>query len=173
MRILTYPDPILKERSSHIEVIDEEIKKIANDMLLTMYEHKGIGLAANQVGVTKRIIVFEPKPEEVKGEGQVLINPVIVEIEMKGSISGQEYCLSVPLFTYKSEVRRYKDIIVKGQNLEGNIVEIKTGGRLSICLQHEIDHLNGVLYIDYLSKLKRDMHKKRLKKLGYSLNSSS
>jgi peptide deformylase len=130
-------------------------------MIETMYAAPGIGLAANQVGEAKRIIVFDLNPGETEKKPMVLINPEIVEGE--GSVSGEEACLSVVDFS--AEVDRKGHVQVRGLDRHGKPVSIEAEDLLARCLQHEIDHLNGILIIDHISSLKRSLYKKRLKKM--------
>lgn len=160
MKIYTYPDPVLRAHAEPVEEINNDLQNLINNMIETMYEASGIGLAANQVGVLKRIIVFEGFPKEKKRTPQVLINPEIVISE--GKISAEEACLSV--IDYAADVTRASHIKARGLDRQGNIVEIEAEDLKAICLQHEIDHLNGVLFIDHISSLKRSLYKKRLKK---------
>ena len=129
-------------------------------MAETMYSAPGIGLAATQVGVAKQVLVADTAARKPESELIVLINPEIVAAE--GEVLFEEGCLSVP--DYQAEVKRHERITVRGLNLKGEEVEIEAEGLLAIVLQHEIDHLNGILFIDRLSKLKRDLYKRRLRK---------
>ena len=161
MKIYTYPDSVLRAKAETIENIDEDIHKLIDCMAETMYDAPGIGLAANQVGVTKQLIVYDISPQE---DGQclsVLINPEIVLSE--GEIIYEEACLSVVDFT--ADVARSSNVKVRGVDKDGNPVDIEAEGLLAVCLQHEIDHLNGKLFIDHVSSLKRSIYKKKLKKM--------
>jgi len=160
MKIYTYPEPVLKKNAEPVENIDEGLQEVIDQMLETMYAAPGIGLAANQVGVLKRVIVFDGSPREEGSNPQVLINPEIVAAE--GSIKWDEACLSVP--DYTAEVSRKSNIRVKGLDRDGNPLELKAKDLLAVCLQHEIDHLDGILFIDRISSLKRALYKKKLKK---------
>ena len=160
MKIYTYPEPVLRSRAEPVEVIDNVIHDLIDNMIETMYEAPGIGLAANQVGVLKRIIVFEGTPGESGREPEVLINPEIILRE--GTVCSEEACLSVVDFA--SDVTRAEQVKVQGLDRDGNAVEIEAEGLKAICLQHEIDHLDGILFIDHISSLKRSMYKKKLKK---------
>lgn len=160
LKIHTYPDPVLKEKATRIEDIDEDLQRLIDGMAETMYAAPGIGLAANQVGSLKRVIVYDVTP---RGEGHhlsVLINPEIVLAE--GDITFEEACLSV--VDYSAEVRRSAQVKVRGLDRKGNPVDVEAEGLLAVCLQHEIDHLDGTLFIDHISSLKRALYKKRLKK---------
>jgi peptide deformylase len=179
LEVLKYPDPRLKKKSSPVEEVNEEIRKLISDMVETMGFENGIGLAATQVGVAKRVIVLdvpgerpEAGPEERRGDVKeekgyrrgdnliALINPVMVEAS--GEIRFEEGCLSVPGVT--EEVKRASNVVVKGLDREGEEVEIKADGLLAVALQHEIDHIDGMLFIDRLSRLKRDIVKRKLRK---------
>jgi peptide deformylase len=160
LHICTYPEEILRQRAEPITEIDEEVVKLVDHMAETMYSAPGIGLAATQVGVAKQVLVADIAPRRPESELIVLINPEIVAAE--GEVIFEEGCLSVP--DYQAEVKRNERITVRGLNLKGEEVEIEAEGLLAIVLQHEIDHLNGILFIDRLSKLKRDLYKRRLKK---------
>lgn len=156
--IVLYPDEILTTPSAEVSKIDEEIRLLVDDMIETMYAANGIGLAAPQVGVLKRVIVFDTS-EDRTGAGH-LINPVIIEHE--GEVISEEGCLSIP--DYRDTITRHEIVKVAGLNLNGEKIEISAGDLLSRCLQHEIDHIEGVLFIDRLSKIKRDMFNKWFKK---------
>lgn len=165
LNILKYPDPFLKTNAKPVLRIDEETKKLVSDMIETMYFAKGIGLAATQVGADKRIAVLDVPDGDRENYRQgknliVLINPEITAHE--GETKYEEGCLSIPGFT--EDVKRFAEVAVKGLNKDGNPVEIKAGGLFAIALQHEIDHLDGLLFIDRLSKLKRDIIKRKIKK---------
>lgn len=161
MRILTYPEPVLRVRAKPVENIDEELQELIDRMAVTMYAAPGIGLAANQVGKPLQVVVFDVSPREEGRNLSVLINPEIVHSE--GKISQQESCLSV--IDYSAEVTRPAYVKVRGMDRHGKPVEIQAEGLLSVCLQHEIDHLNGVLFIDHISSLKRALYNKKLKKM--------
>ena len=160
LEICTYPDKVLLQSADQITSIGEEIAKLADDMAQTMYQAPGIGLAANQVGIPKRLIVVDLSPRRPESELIVLVNPEIVAAE--GEISIEEGCLSVP--DCQSEVKRHEKVCVHGLSLRGDPVEIDAEGLLAVVLQHEIDHLNGKLFIDRISRLKRDLFKRRLRK---------
>ena len=161
MKIFTYPESVLLSKSEVVENIDEDIQKLIDRMGATMYAAPGIGLAANQVGNLKRILVYDLSPQDEGRNLSVLINPEIVQSE--GKIEYDEACLSVVDFS--SEVTRPAYVKVRGVDRHGNPVDIEAEDLLAVCLQHEIDHLNGVLFIDYVSSLKKAMYKKRLKKM--------
>lgn len=160
MKIYTYPERVLREKAERVENIDEEIQNLIDCMAETMYVAPGIGLAANQVGVPKQVIIYDVSPKEDGRNLSVLINPEIVQAE--GSITFEEACLSVVDFS--ANVDRNAQVKVKGVDGEGNPVDIEADGLLAVCLQHEIDHLHGTLFIDHVSSLKRALYKKRLKK---------
>ncbi len=159
--IITYPHPVLKKPASPVENIDGALQEMIDNMIETMYKAPGIGLAANQVGSLARLIVFDRSPREPGQDPAVLINPEIVMGE--GSIVHEEACLSVR--DYSAEVRRNFHVEASGLDRDGNPVSFEAEELLAVCLQHEVDHLNGVLFIDHLSTLKRALYKKRLKKL--------
>jgi peptide deformylase len=160
LHICTYPEEILRQRAQPITEIDEEVVKLVDHMVETMYSAPGIGLAATQVGVAKQLLVADIAPRKPESELIVLINPEIVAAE--GEVIIEEGCLSVP--EYQAEVKRHEKITVRGLNLKGEEVEIEAEGLLAVVLQHEIDHLNGMLFIDRLSKLKRDLYKRKVRK---------
>jgi len=160
LHICTYPEEILGQRAEPITEIDEEVITLVDHMVETMYNAPGIGLAATQVGVAKQLLVADIAPRGPESELIVLINPEIVAAE--GEVIFEEGCLSVP--DYQAEVKRHEKVTVRGLNLQGEEIEIKAEGLLAIVLQHEIDHLNGMLFIDRLSKLKRDLYKRRRRK---------
>lgn len=160
--ILTYPDPRLRSRSSSVETINIEIKRLLDDMAETMYDAPGVGLAAPQVGVNVRAIVIDITAKEEDSPGLIkLINPDIIYSE--GEQIGEEGCLSIPGFA--SLVRRKESLRVRGLNEEGKLSEIDASGLFARVLQHEIDHLDGILFIDRLSRLKRELFKKRIDKV--------
>ena len=158
MEILHYPDPRLRTRAAPVAQIDDRIRKLATDMLETMYHAPGIGLAATQVNVHKRVIVVDVSPEH--NEPRCFINPEIITRE--GEEEMEEGCLSVPgVFDV---VRRAEKIRVRTLDLDWQSSEFDADGLLAVCIQHEIDHLNGKLFVDYLSGLKRDRIRKKLEK---------
>jgi peptide deformylase len=161
LKIHTYPDPVLRDRAEEITNIDETTLTLADQMIEIMYSAPGIGLAANQVGNLNRIIVFDTVPDEKGRSPSVIINPEIVSAE--GQVIHEEACLSV--IDFSADVSRSLRVRVKGVDLKGNPVDLEAEGLLAICLQHEIDHLNGTLFIDHISGLKRSMYKKKLKKM--------
>lgn len=159
LSILEFPDPRLRTVAEPVKVVDKAIKNLVDDMLETMYEAHGVGLAATQVNVHKRIIVLDTS--EDKNNPLCLINPEI--IEQMGKEESDEGCLSVPgIF---EPVQRAEEIKVSALDKYGKSFEIETGGLLSVCIQHEMDHLLGKLFVDYLSPLKRQRIKKKMNKL--------
>jgi peptide deformylase len=160
LEILRYPHPTLKKKSKTIPKIDQEIRKLVQDMAETMYAAPGVGLAAPQVGHSLRVVVIDVNRANEPKNLFVLINPEIIAGE--GECTWEEGCLSVPDFN--EEVKRKKKVVVRYQDLEGQEKEITGDELLAIALQHEIDHLDGVLFIDRLSPLKRDLFRKRLEK---------
>ena len=160
LEILKYPDPNLKKKANPIIKIDQAVRQLAKDMAETMYAAPGVGLAATQVGEPFRLIVLDVTPADQPKDLKVLINPMIVSAE--GDCTWEEGCLSIP--DYCEEVKRKKKVVVRCQNLEGETVEISGENLLSIALQHEIDHLDGILFIDRLSRLKRSLVKRKIQK---------
>ena len=160
-QILTEPNSILRQKSSIVEKIDGEIRKLMNDMVETMYAAPGIGLAAIQVGVPKRIIVLDISRNEEPKKPMFFINPEIV-VKSKNNSIYEEGCLSVP--GQFAEIERPESCHLKFLDYNGQPQEIKAKGMLATCIQHEIDHLEGILFIDYLSKLKKSMIVKKLSK---------
>ena len=161
-KILTYPDKFLRQSTKPVVNIDEAVQKLIDDMTDTMYEAPGVGLAAIQVGSDQRILIYDSQPGEVNRTPDVIINPKIVDSEGE-IISQEEGCLSVPDF--RSDVKRARKIVVEGLDRDGKPIQIEAEGYLAIVLQHEIDHLNGKLFIDHLSALKRELYKRRVKKM--------
>ncbi len=161
LEVVTYPDKFLAQPTKAVENIDGKIQIIIDNMAETMYDAPGAGLAAIQVGCDKSIVVFDNLPGETEKSLQVLVNPKILESDGE-IISEDEGCLSVPDF--KSNVKRSSLVLVEGIDREGNPIKIEVEGYLAIVLQHEIDHLNGILFIDRISSLKRELYKRRIKK---------
>ena len=161
LEVVTYPDKFLAQPTKAVENIDGKIQIIIDNMAETMYDAPGAGLAAIQVGCDKSIIVFDNLPGETEKSLQVLVNPKILESDGE-IISEDEGCLSVPDF--RSNVKRSSLVLVEGIDREGNPIKIEVEGYLAIVLQHEIDHLNGILFIDRISSLKRELYKRRIKK---------
>ena len=157
--IVIEPDPILRKKSERLEKVDDELRSLLDDMLETMYTAPGIGLAAVQVGILKRLIVIDISKEKDKKNPLFLINPEIISKSKKTSIY-EEGCLSLP--GHYAEIERPAECHIKYIDYNGKEKEIEANGLLSTCIQHEVDHLNGTLFIDYLSKLKKDMILKKL-----------
>ena len=160
-KILTEPNKILREKSLLVDKINEDVQKLMDDMLETMYAAPGIGLAAIQVGVAKRIIVLDLAPKNEPKKPMFFVNPEIIEKSKNNSIY-EEGCLSVP--GQFAEIERSDKCRIKYLDYYGNANEINAEGMLATCIQHEIDHLEGILFIDYLSKLKKSMIIKKLSK---------
>ncbi len=158
LTILEFPDKRLRNVAKPVETVDEEVKQLVEDMLETMYDAKGIGLAATQVNVHKRVIVIDVSEE--KNDPICLINPDILEQE--GDEESEEGCLSVPGFF--ENVKRAESITVQAMNQQGESFQINADGLLAVCIQHEMDHLLGKLFVDYLSTLKRKRIQTKLEK---------
>jgi peptide deformylase len=182
LEILKYPDPRLRELSQPVEKFTPELKKFAQDLLETMYGENGIGLAAPQVGNLVRMLVIDTRPRDTGGRYEenkmteletkiydkqqgplVIINPEIVQ--GSGKTTFNEGCLSVPSFY--EEVERHQEIELKYQDIDGKTHTVKVDGLLAICVQHEMDHLEGTLFIDHLSFIKSNKIKNQIKKHGY------
>jgi peptide deformylase len=178
LEVLTWPNPILKKKSIPVDVINSELKTLADDMLETMYEENGIGLAAPQIGQNIRLIVIDVRPRDeddqiVEDEmtelelqhtyPMVLLNPKVIAHEEKTTF--EEGCLSVPGFN--ENVTRARVIEITALSLDGKELRFRTDGLLAICIQHEIDHLDGKLFIDRLSMLQSELIKAKIKKFGY------
>ena len=160
-KILTEPDPILRKKCEPLEKVDVDTKKLMDDMLETMYAAPGIGLAAVQVGILKRLVVIDISKGEEKKKPIFLINPQIIHKSEKTSVY-EEGCLSLP--GQFAEIERPAKCTIKYIDYNGKEKDLKADGLLATCIQHEVDHLNGILFIDYLSKLKKDMIIKKLVK---------
>jgi peptide deformylase len=159
--IYKLPEAVLRQEAKEVTEINGNVQRLIDDMAETMYAAPGLGLAANQVGELRRLIVFDVVHKEGKArKTQVVLNPCIVAAE--GEITHEEGCLSVADFS--AEVRRHAKVLVKGLDREGKAIEITGEGLLAVVLQHEIDHLNGILFIDHISRLKRGLYLRRLKK---------
>jgi peptide deformylase len=156
--ILEYPDPRLRKKAAVVPAVDAAVRQLVDDMLHTMYAAKGVGLAATQVDVHKRVIVLDVSEE--RDQPLVLINPELLTLE--GSGPGEEGCLSLPGIYDK--LTRATHIRVRALNLAGETVEMDAEGLLGVCIQHEMDHLEGKLFVDYLSELKRQLIRRRLEK---------
>jgi len=159
--ILTFPSPTLKEVAAPVKNIDGEIDELSRDMTETMYAAPGVGLAATQIGVPQRVIVLDVDHENPGKNLLRLVNPVIVE--RSGTILWEEGCLSVVDFT--AEVRRSAQILLKAWTIDQQELEIEAEGLLAVAMQHEIDHLDGKLFIDRISSLKRDLYRRRINKM--------
>ncbi|MDX9714788.1 MAG: peptide deformylase [Dissulfurispiraceae bacterium] len=160
LEIKKYPADVLKQKSLPVEKVDSNIQKLIDDMIETMYAAPGIGLAAPQVGVSKRIIVVDINSLEEESEPVVLVNPEITDTD--GLIESEEGCLSVP--ECLATIKRAETVVIKGLDRDGKEVSIKADGLFARALQHEIDHLNGVIILDRLSQLKRDLYRKKISK---------
>ncbi len=161
LRILHYPDPVLTTKAEPVAEITDDIKQLAEDMAETMYAAPGIGLAAPQVGVSRRLIVLDCAGKDEPPNLIKAVNPEIVDAE--GECFEEEGCLSVP--GYYTRVRRKAAVRVRYTDLAGQQVEVETDGLLAIAFQHEIDHLDGILFVDHLSSLKKGMFKKKYQKI--------
>ena len=164
-KILTEPDPFLRTKSQDVDKVDDETRKLMDDMLDTMYAAPGIGLAAIQVGVPKRIIVIDLSKEEKK-RPLYFVNPKII-LKSSSNATYEEGCLSVP--GQFAEIDRPDRCHINYLDYNGNPKELKAEGLLATCIQHEVDHLEGILFIDYLSKLKKSFIVKKLSKQKKSL----
>ena len=160
-KILTEPDPFLRQKSKIVEEVNDEIRSLMDDMVDTMYDAPGIGLAAIQIGIPKRVIVIDLSKDDQKKNPLYFVNPEII-IKSKIDASYEEGCLSVP--NQFAEISRPDTCKVKHLDYDGNEKILEAEGLLSTCIQHEMDHLEGILFIDYLSKLKKSMIVKKLSK---------
>ncbi len=158
--VVIYPDKRLKIKCKPVEKVDDSIRQLIKDMFDTMYEYRGIGLAATQIAVQQRVVVIDLDCGGENSKQLVFINPEI--IESSGSIRWEEGCLSVPSIT--AEMERSAKVKVKALDTDGNLFELEAEELLAVCLQHEIDHLNGIVFPDKLSRLKRELIIRRLKK---------
>ena len=156
--ILVYPDPRLRTVAKPVEVVDDNIRQLVSDMTETMYHANGIGLAATQVDVHKQVIVMDIS--DSRDQAMVLINPQIVERD--GEQEYDEGCLSVP--DYYAPVKRAENVKITALDIEGEIFELNADGLLAVCIQHEMDHLRGKVFVDYLSRLKQDRVRKKITK---------
>ena len=175
-KIRIWPDPALSEVAKPIENIDDDIRALVDDMFETMYEANGVGLAATQIAIPQRVLVIDLDPSKEAGNSpelqaeldaflfkgaQEFINPKI--LDRKGSIVWEEGCLSIPGYTDK--VKRSEWVEVEAQDRNGETFKLEASGLFAVCLQHEIDHLDGKVFVQYLSKLKRDSVKRKMNKL--------
>lgn len=160
LEIKKFPEKILKEKATPLKNIDSHIQRLIDNMIETMYAAKGVGLAANQIGVSKRLCVIDTSLKENKRPLVVLINPVIIQKE--GMVEAEEGCLSIP--GYSTTIKRAERVYVRGLNREGKTLGIEGAGLLARALQHEIDHLDGLLIIDRISPIKREFFKRKYKK---------
>ena len=166
-KIIIEPDSILRKKSTTLEKVDDSLRELLDDMLETMYSAPGIGLAGVQIGILKRLIVIDISKDKEKKNPLFLINPVIISKSNNTSVY-EEGCLSLP--GYFAEIERPAECQIEYVDYNGKKKDMKASGLLATCIQHEIDHLNGILFIDYLSKLKRDMIIKKLIKNKKELN---
>ncbi|NOY69532.1 MAG: peptide deformylase [Deltaproteobacteria bacterium] len=161
LKILTDPDPRLRKAAAPVTTFDEKLKSIISDMADTMYLAPGVGLAATQAGIDMQLLIYDPEPDPKVKNFKVLVNPEI--ISSNGEVlSENEGCLSVPDF--RADVKRADTISVKGMDENGKSLEFEADDFVSVILQHEIDHLNGILFIDHISALKRHIYRRKLKK---------
>jgi len=160
LKIRDFPDPILKQVAESVRGVDDAVRKLLSDMAETMYSAPGIGLAAPQIGVSRRIIVVDVDWREQERNPRGFINPEITFRE--GALTFEEGCLSVP--EYQSEVERSARVVVRALDPDGKPVEVEAVGLEAVCFQHELDHLDGKLFIDHISRLKRSIYVKRRKK---------
>ncbi len=159
-KIVTYPDPVLAQTAAPVTEVTDELRALAAEMAEIMYENKGIGLAAPQVGESVRLITVDLSGPDKKEDLKIFVNPVLSNLE--GEVESEEGCLSVR--GYRTSVVRAETLHLSAQDLDGNPVELDADDLMAICLQHEVDHLNGVLFIDKISKLKRTLYERKLKK---------
>lgn len=154
LNIRIYPDPILKEEAAEVSDFDSKLSKLLDDMYDTMLAADGIGLAAPQIGISKKIAVIDIS--EDRDQRLELINPKIVWQD--GQVPSEEGCLSIP--QYRDKIKRFKEIKIEAHDRKGAKFELQSDGLLAICMQHEIDHLHGILFVDHLSRLKRELFKR-------------
>lgn len=164
--ILTYPDPELKKRSAPVTIITDAVRELARDMAETMYAAPGVGLAAPQIGVHQRVIVIDVSGRDEPPNLIIAINPVIVHAE--GEVYEEEGCLSVP--GYAANVRRHARVVVKALDQDGNERTWRAEELLAIAFQHEIDHLDGILFVDHLSPLKRDLFRRKARRRAEAMS---
>lgn len=159
--IITHPHPVLRQKAEKVTEIDDDLHTLIRDMAETMFDAPGVGLAANQIGVARQVVVLDRSPGDGERRYQALVNPVLSDGE--GSMLDDEACLSV-LECY-AKVKRFRKIHVLAQDEQGNLLEFDAEERFARIIQHEVDHLHGTLFIDHLSSLKRALYKKKLKKI--------
>ena len=159
--IVIWPDPILKKKASPVSQVDDSIRSLVNDMFETMYAADGVGLAAPQIGVLKQVIVLDTTPRQPESKPVAMINPQIIAKE--GTTRYSEGCLSVP--GEAEEVERAARVTAKFLDVSGREQTIEAEGLLAVAIQHETDHLQGTMFVDYLSPLKRELIRKRMKRL--------
>ena len=162
LKLYEYPHPVLKQKALKVEKVDDSMRSFLDDMLETMYADAGVGLAAPQVGVLQRVVVIDVAREDEEPHPIYMVNPEIVW-KSDEKVCGEEGCLSVP--EQRAEVERYASVKVKYLDYNGLEQELLAEGFLAIAVQHELDHLDGVLYIDRISRLKRQMLLKKLQKM--------
>lgn len=160
-KILIFPDPELKMKCHPVTVINDKVVELVRDMAETMYAAPGVGLAAPQVGVHQRIVVIDVAGKDDPPQLIVAINPVIIHTD--GESYEEEGCLSIP--KYSANVRRHERVVVKALNLAGEEITYNADGLLAIALQHEIDHLDGILFIDHISPLKREIFRRKYRRI--------
>ncbi|MBM3212156.1 peptide deformylase [Candidatus Poribacteria bacterium] len=160
-KIMKYGSKVLREVAQPVESITDEIKQIVDNMLEVMYKSDGVGLAAPQIGISKRIAVIDISPHEPSAKAIVLINPEILELE--GQNEAEEGCLSVP--DIRGIIKRSERIVVKALDLNGQEIRIEADGLLARAIQHELDHLNGKFFVDHLGRLKQQLIRKQLRKI--------
>jgi peptide deformylase len=159
-RIVTYGTPVLRQRTKEVASVDGELQQLIDDMVETMYAAPGVGLAANQVGSPHRLFVANPADDRDPSKLLVVINPEIVESD--GEFTNEEGCLSIP--DYREEVRRARRVLLRGLDRQGKPIEVEGRDLLARIFQHEMDHLNGLFFVDRLSPAKRDILARKLKK---------
>ena len=162
LKLFYHPDPLLRKVSVPVSEITDDIRSLAADMAETMYRSEGIGLAAPQVGKSIRLITVDVTGPERREGLMTLINPTLTPIPDAGFVEGEEGCLSVE--DYRAKVKRHAKVRLSALGLDGKPLEMEAEGMLAVCLQHECDHLDGKLFIDHLSRLKRSMYEARLRK---------
>lgn len=162
LKLYEYPHPILKKKAQKVEKVDDDMRKFLDDMLETMYADAGVGLAAPQVGVSQRVVVIDIAHDDEEPNPYYMVNPEIIW-KSEEKVCGEEGCLSVP--DQRAEVERFAAVKVKYLDYNGKEQELLVEGFLAIAVQHELDHLDGILYIDRISRLKRQMLLKKLDKM--------